>query len=91
MYTRKSEKMSVKQTIKQRSEIIVNHYIPGRGHSSVPLTLKIDRATRPFLKIDMRHEAYIAMGNNISDMTWAFPKFDRRHFAILKLTWKLQK
>ena len=33
-----------------------------------PLTLNFDRAIQPFLKIDMRHEAY-RHGKHISDMT----------------------
>ena len=41
-----------------------------------PLTLKIDRATRPFLKIELRHEAYRheikKKKKKISDMTWVF-------------------
>ena len=36
------------------------------------LTVKIDRATQTFLKVDMRHGAY-RRGKNISDMIWAFP------------------
>ena len=35
-----------------------------------PLTLKFDRATLPFLKNDMQHEAY-RHRKNISDKTWA--------------------
>ena len=33
-----------------------------------PLTLKFDRVTQPFLKMDMRYKAY-SHGKNISDMT----------------------
>ena len=36
----------------------------------VYMTLKFDRVTLPFLKIDMRQQVY-RHGKNISDMTWA--------------------
>ena len=37
-----------------------------------PLTLKFDRVTWPFLKIDMRYEAY-RHGKNINEMTGDIP------------------
>ena len=38
-----------------------------------PLTPKIDRATWPFLKIDMRHIEPSDMKIKIRDTTWAIP------------------
>ena len=49
--------------------VLTKPSVYGSGSMWGPLTLKFDRMTWPFLKIDMRHEAY-QHGKNINDMTW---------------------